>query len=71
MAKKSSADDVPDVSTPEPIAPVSPTAKGSEKVAIAGKEEKERIKKAMSHQKTLLSRNNQDNSNSNSKTTLG
>ena len=54
MAKGSSS--LPAVSTPEPIAPVSPTAKGSEEVTMAGKEEKERIRKAFSHSKTVLSR---------------
>ena len=67
MGKKSGDTSVPEVKTPDPVAPASPIAKGSEEVRIAGKEEKERMRKAMSHQKTLLSRDS-DNSTTGNKT---
>ena len=66
MAKGGSSP-LPAVKAPDPIAPVSPTAKGSEEVTMAGREEKERIRKAFSHQKTVLSRAE----NSDGKQTLG
>ncbi len=53
---------------PDPIAPPSPTAKGNEKTAIATQTEKDRAKNSFSHEKTLLSK--QDDGN-NKKDTLG
>ena len=67
MAKGSSGT-LPAVTQPTPITPISPTARGSEEVSIAGREEKERIRKAFSHSKTVLSRGSEDVSK---KTTLG
>lgn len=55
---------------PQPTAPISPTAKGSREVAIASMEERERIRKAFSHQKTVLSRSNTNNDNA-KRTSLG
>ena len=55
MAKGMSSN-VPAVTTPDPIAPVSPTATSSQEVSMAGREDKERIRKAFSHSKTVLSR---------------
>lgn len=45
-----------EIKEPDPIAPVAPTAKSSEEVLMAGKEEKERIRKSFSHSKTVFSR---------------
>ena len=71
MGKKGGDAIAPEVKTPDPVAPASPTAKGSEEVRAAGKEEKERLKKAFSHSKTLLSRNYSEDTGNTGNTTLG
>lgn len=69
MASKGKTAAVAEVKEPDPIAPVSPTAKGSEEVLMAGKEEKERIRKSFSHSKTVFSR--LQNSDDTANNTLG
>jgi hypothetical protein len=45
------------IKAPEPVAPISPTAQSAKEISMANREEKERIRKAFSNSKTVLSRN--------------
>lgn len=59
------------IKTPEPVAPISPTAQGAAEITMANREEKERIRKAFSHSKTVLSRNDNPQTTQQGKQTLG
>lgn len=59
------------IKAPEPVAPISPTAQGAAEITMANREEKERIRKAFSHSKTVLSRNDNPQTTQQGKQTLG